>query len=666
MSFGLDGGGLWLGELTAVHGLSQEVELAIRLIDPSITPLAIVDLGQDDSGRIPAGLHRAIGNLYRSLLVVPIESTSAAIGKIALLSQTARDWDDRDISFVDTAGRMISIAMSTHHGSTSGGQYNRAQQQATLNEVARSLSSTLELEPLLQNILQAAVEILQCEAGSLLLMDESSGELIFKVSIGPVAQDLLGVRIPPGVGVVGKAIDRRQPIIVNDVQHSKEWFRDTDQRTGFVTRALIVVPMQVKDKVIGVIEVINKRDRQNFSEIDTDLLVSLASQAAIALENARLFEILQARIRDLSAISEASALLRDAENLKEMGPSLAGQVARLVNADIALVYLFDQERQNLIPIGAEGVTLPELDLAWGIDGSFMGRAIRTGSLHFLSSKDSTPLAIRQQLPDDLRPAMCIPIRTTRGQVVGAFLVAKRKSPDGQEQDFRLEEQSMLKTLAEIAGNALLRARSHEELEAAYLETVLALANAMDARDTYTNDHSKRLSILAEATAREMGCSPEELQIVRWGALLHDIGKIGVPDHILSKPGPLTNTEWEMMKKHPEIGAQIVAPINSLKEVLPIIQAHQEKYDGSGYPKGLKGQGIPLPARILAVVDAYSAITDERIYRRARSHEQALEELVVCSGSHFDPMVVKAFLSVIEGKEFETIRGKGKRAPATQG
>ncbi len=133
----------------------------------------------------------------------------------------------------------------------------------------------------------------------------------------------------------------------------------------------------------------------------------------------------------------------------------------------------------------------------------------------------------------------------------------------------------------------------------------------------------------------------------WGALLHDIGKIGVPDEILRKAGPLTDEEWELMKRHPELGAEIVAPVKKLVDVAPIIRSHQEKFDGSGYPDGLRGEEIPLGARILAVVDAYGAMTDERVYRKARSHEEALAELRRCAKTHFDPEVVDAFLAVLE-------------------
>ena len=167
----------------------------------------------------------------------------------------------------------------------------RARQLTTLNEVARSMTSTLELQPLLNQILQSAVDILNCEAGSLLLVDNQTDELVFEVAVGPVATDLIGQRLPGGTGLVGKAVNTRQPIIVNDVRRSKEWFDKPDEQTGFVTNDLLVVPMQFKDEIMGVIEVINRRDGLPFTSDDLELLSAFTSQAAVAMENARLYTL---------------------------------------------------------------------------------------------------------------------------------------------------------------------------------------------------------------------------------------------------------------------------------------------------------------------------------------------------------------------------------------
>jgi signal transduction histidine kinase len=182
----------------------------------------------------------------------------------------------------------------------------RAKQLNMLNEISRSLTSTLEIKPLLDQILNSATEILNCDAGSLFMIDESSGELVFEVTAGPVADNLVGMRLPPGTGIVGRSVDNAQPIIANDVRHFENWSDTTDKQTGFVTKDLLVVPMQVKEKIIGVIEIINKRDGSPFTPDDQELLATFASQAAIAIENARLYtqtdQALSARVEELSVM----------------------------------------------------------------------------------------------------------------------------------------------------------------------------------------------------------------------------------------------------------------------------------------------------------------------------------------------------------------------------
>ena len=182
----------------------------------------------------------------------------------------------------------------------------RAHQLSTLNEITRQLTSTLEQEPLLQNILENAVSILNCEAGTLFLVDEQSGELIFRVTVGPVAGNLLGQRLPAGTGIVGRAVQARAPVIENDAQRSSARFEGADKQTGFISRSLLAVPMQIKDRVLGVIEVINRRDGLPFVADDQNLLSAFAGQAAVAVENARLYALtdqeLAARVEELQVM----------------------------------------------------------------------------------------------------------------------------------------------------------------------------------------------------------------------------------------------------------------------------------------------------------------------------------------------------------------------------
>ncbi|HEY3176318.1 MAG TPA: HD domain-containing phosphohydrolase [Candidatus Polarisedimenticolia bacterium] len=205
----------------------------------------------------------------------------------------------------------------------------------------------------------------------------------------------------------------------------------------------------------------------------------------------------------------------------------------------------------------------------------------------------------------------------------------------------------------------------ERIHTTYNTTLEALMEALDTRDTETQGHSRRVSEFTLAVARRMGVTEPELTQMKWGALLHDVGKIGIPDAILRKPGPLTPEEWVEMRKHPELGRRILAGIKFLEGAVPIVYCHQERFDGTGYPRGLSGDQIPLGARIFAAVDTLDAMTMNRPYRKAMEYQRAREEVMKFGGTQFDPRVVEAFLQIPE-QEWETIRRSIKADLAARG
>jgi HD-GYP domain-containing protein (c-di-GMP phosphodiesterase class II) len=200
---------------------------------------------------------------------------------------------------------------------------------------------------------------------------------------------------------------------------------------------------------------------------------------------------------------------------------------------------------------------------------------------------------------------------------------------------------------ELLEVALEAARQYEEMHEIFIGTIASLANAIDAKSSWTKGHSERVMTLTLRLAREMGLDQEETEQLRIAALLHDVGKIGIIEALLEKPARLSDEEFPPMRLHPAMGVAILAPIQRLRDILPGILHHHESFDGSGYPAGLKGEDIPLPARIIAVADAYDAMVSGRPYRKGRSLDNAVEELERCAGSQFDPSIVRHFITAMK-------------------
>jgi HD-GYP domain-containing protein (c-di-GMP phosphodiesterase class II) len=214
---------------------------------------------------------------------------------------------------------------------------------------------------------------------------------------------------------------------------------------------------------------------------------------------------------------------------------------------------------------------------------------------------------------------------------------------GHQPPFSADDRLASETVLVCGGQTLRNLSMVRRLQQASLETVGALANAIETRDHYTGGHSERVGWLASLTGRALGLLPGDLQMLEWSGLLHDVGKIGIPERILNKPGRLTPDEFEQIKRHPRLGFDVLAPVSSLRPVLEAVLYHHENFDGSGYPDGLRGENIPLLARILHAVDIFDALTSTRSYRERLDVDQALDLLAGNAGRITDPLVTSAFV-----------------------
>ena len=385
---------------------------------------------------------------------------------------------------------------------------------------------------------------------------------------------------------------------------------------------------------------------RTWSAPEREAMLAFAWQAAAALENGRSFEAQGRRTAELEALYELSKRLRSARTPEEMYPLLVEQAVRLVRADHGALALLGPDGKTLTTVHASGLAAdcvgsmaavsPQLARIFGAATPYVTPD--------LSPDDAAAFTTVAQIHRTIGPFAVAALHADQ-KVIGTITVGRARR--GQKEAFLEADVRVLRSIAETGGASIHRTRLYQNLQDSYIEMVLTLGRALDARDSYTGGHSDRLAEWAEATGRLLGCRDDEAQDIRWGALLHDIGKIAVPDAILRKPAKLTDEEWQVMRQHPVIGEEILRPIERMRGVAGILRHHHERWDGKGYPDGLSADRTPLGARILAVVDAYSAITDERPYKPARSHTEAVAELWKSAGSQFDPKIVEAFCKMLE-------------------
>lgn len=328
----------------------------------------------------------------------------------------------------------------------------------------------------------------------------------------------------------------------------------------------------------------------------------------------------------LTATPSAAELPRD--HPRDALARLAEQACAIAGLDRACIFLRDQLSEVSMTVAAvHGLPGEMVGQSFGIVDGLAGRVLITGRPVLVSDYAGLPRT---------RAVASVPIRWS-GQVRAA-LSAGSVDPDRR---IGPEDVETLCEVAELGALALEHAEARQELEAAMRASVSALARAVDMRDPRSPQRPEHVVELATEVARELGVADEELPEIRMAALLRDVGKLALPDSILRKPGPLGAREWELVRRHPELGGEMIFAIPGLEGVAAIVVHHHESYDGSGYPEGLAATDIPLASRIVAVCDAYGAMTCDRPYRPALRPITAIRELERRSGSQFDPEAVAA-------------------------
>jgi putative nucleotidyltransferase with HDIG domain len=400
-----------------------------------------------------------------------------------------------------------------------------------------------------------------------------------------------------------------------------------------------------------------------FSEGDVRLLTAIADMAASAIHRAGLFEQLEHRVRELSALFDMSKMVTASLRIEDVLAFVVSAAARAAHAEGCYLFLWDEREKRLALRASQGFLAGDVGrLKYRLGEGLAGWVLLEGQTVNAPNLAADPRWKRDPeheapLPSGLAlNALVVPLRLG-DKTLGVLGVINKIGAPAPSTEFTVSEAELLRTsftesdqsfltaLGSQVAIAIENARLYGDVRSLSIAAIRSLATAIDARDPYTRGHSEDVTRLAVQLARELGWSGADLEMLEFAALLHDVGKIAVPDAILRKIEPLTSGEWNVIRLHPYYSAQIVKPIEPLQRIVPWVYHHQERWDGTGYPDGLKGEAIPLAARIIAVADAFNAMTTDRPYRQARSVAEALEEIDHCAGRQFDPLIAKAFLKM---------------------
>ena len=442
-----------------------------------------------------------------------------------------------------------------------------------------------------------------------------------------------------GDGITGRVAQTGEPISLGDAARCD--FAAFIPGTDPIDESFLAVPLLYGSRVIGVVA-LSKLGLDQFDDDDVRLLQVLAGHASVALENARLYEAERREAQSARALLEFSRELSAAAGMDEILGLVVARTAAILSSPQVSVWLQEVDTGDLIACALHGYDEAQTDHAFAAryPAELAEGLAEMSEPVILLERD---LAAMAEVPEGFdRDFAIAPLLVDAGRH-GCIAVAR---PDAGI-EFGDRELRLLAGLAYQASLAITNAGNFDSLEATFLSTVEALANALEANDEYTSSHARWITDLALRVGGELGLDGQALKRLELGALFHDIGKLGIPAAILSKPGRLTAEERAIVQMHPELGERIIAPIDRLQQVRPIVRSCHEHWDGSGYPDRKSAEEIPLESRIILVCDAYHAMTTDRPYRKRLSANQAYRRLEAAAGTQFDPDVVEVCLRILK-------------------
>ncbi|MBN1439979.1 MAG: GAF domain-containing protein [Anaerolineales bacterium] len=580
----------------------------------------------------------------QAMIGLPLRASGRVVGTMFVRYSQPRSFSEEDIRGLTTFAN--TAAMALERVRLLQETERRLEEVAALYELSSVLRGAMTLHEMLPQLLHQALQIARADAASISLVDGQ--EVVCRAAEG-LAAEVIDRRIPLGEGLTGGAAAsgeiRQTPFLPRDPMLV------FPPDSGTMVRGVgctVCIPLRAADEVVGVL-LLASSSRSQFGENELRLLKAAADIAGGSIHRANLFEQLEHRVHELSSLYEFGQAVSTSLHLEDVVRLIVRTVPPAVHAQAIWVFLWNEVEERLVlQHSGEGSDSGPAELKYRAGEGLVGWVFLEGRPAIVADVNSDP-RWKQEAEHEtatlgfrVRDVMAVPMIHGK-KVLGVLLAINRQ----QQRRFSEADQSLCEALAAQTAIAIENAQLFEDVRAISVATISSLATAIDARDPYTRGHSEDVTKVVVQLARELGWHGADLEMLEFAALLHDVGKIAVPDDILRKPEKLVPDEWNVIYLHPYHSAQILRPVEPLRKIIPWIYHHHERWDGDGYPDRLKGEAIPEGARIIAVVDAFNAITTNRPYHKALSEKEALDEIERNSGKQFDPVVVRAFLRIMK-------------------
>ncbi len=545
------------------------------------------------------------------------------------------------------------------------------------NQIAL-LHDPLEME---DRTLALLMEISQARAGLLYLFDQAAGDLVLAAARqGPLRLKGANRRGPVDRGLVGRAFRERRAIFTERLAGEPGWDPAVDglpaEEAGSAEPAESAsltnsIPLLLGEKPTGVIQLLGPKPEARSRQACVELVQAIGNRLAADIDRAVEIQAIQqrsARLDELISIFGQIGATLDRDQILRMMLDYARQVT---NAEACSLFLTDEAKGDIV-LHLSSNNLAGLRVPAG--KGIIGQVIATGeTLLVLDAQldERHYTGVDQVAGFVTRDILAVPLRSRQVVLGGERGILEEKVIGGIEAlnklegIFDAEDARVLVTLANQAATVLEIAGLYSDANQLFFDAIQALAEAIDAKDPYTEGHSQRVSAYSVEIARELGLPADTIHRIRIGSLLHDVGKIGIPDHILTKPGRLTQAEFEVMKSHPGIGEKIMSQVGLLRDELPALAQHHERLNGQGYPQGLKKEKITLAGQVVAVADVFDALTSDRPYREGVPVEDALGYLLEKVDHEFDRRCVRALIRDYSKGRIKTQREAESRPDADE-